>query len=228
MLLLTVGGLCCRSSSEEVFEAFIVDPNETNIEFFWRDDKGEILRSFGNLKTFVEKSGRRLRFAMNGGMYQADNKPLGLFIQNQKTLTPLNTRDGGSGNFYIKPNGVFYITTDKKAFVVTTQEFRDDGRVNSATQSGPMLLVDGNINPEFKENSDNLNIRNGVCVLGDGKILFAISRKEVNFYDFAAYFQKSGCRNALYLDGYVSRMYLPEKKLAGLDGDFGVIIGATE
>jgi uncharacterized protein YigE (DUF2233 family) len=58
--------------------------------------------------------------------------------------------------------------------------------------------------------------------------MFAISRKEVSFYDFALYFKNSGCRNALYLDGFVSRMYLPEKNIEHLDGEFGVIIGVTE
>ena len=91
-----------------------------------------------------------------------------------------------------------------------------------------MLISDGNINSQFKENSDNLNIRNGVCTLDDGKIVFAISRREVNFYDFAVYFQNLGCRNALYLDGFVSRMYLPEKEWTDKGGDFGVIVAVAE
>jgi uncharacterized protein YigE (DUF2233 family) len=160
-------------------------------------------------------------------MYQTDNKPLGLYIENQKTLVPLNTQ-AGTGNFYLRPNGVFYITTDNKAFVTATEDFRDDGRVKFATQSGPLLVVDGSINPEFKKDSANVYLRNGVCVRDDGKTIFAISRREVNFYEFAGYFQKSGCRNALYLDGYVSRMYLPENNFTDLDGDFGVIIGIRE
>jgi len=164
---------------------------------------------------------------MNGGMYQEDQKPLGLFIQNGKTITPLNTREA-KGNFYLKPNGVFYISNDNRAALVTTENFRDEGGIKFATQSGPMLLVAGEINSQFQPNSENLNIRNGVCVLEDNRIIFAISRKMVNFYDFALYFKNLGCLNALYLDGFVSRMYLPEKKLEQLGGDFGVILGITE
>lgn len=231
-ILLLAGCLSCYSNSEknadEHYADFIVSPNDANVEFFWKDDAGEILKSIGNLKKYAEKNNKKLRFAMNGGMYQEDNKPLGLFIENQKTVTPLNTREGAKGNFYIKPNGVFYITNDGRAFVVPTAEFKTDGSVKFATQSGPMLVAGGAVNSEFTPNSDNLNIRNGVCVLPDGRILFSISRREVNFHDFAVHFQKAGCRNALYLDGFVSRMYLPEKDLKDTGGNFGVIIGVVE
>ncbi len=36
------------------------------------------------------------------------------------------------------------------------------------------------------------------------------------------------CRNALYLDGLVSRTYLPAQRWIQTDGDFGVMIGVTE
>jgi uncharacterized protein YigE (DUF2233 family) len=219
----------CRTNdaSDENFTALIVSANNANVHFYWQDDEGKLLKNIENLKKQVEKNGQRLRFAMNGGMYQEDNKPLGLFIQDGKALTPLNTRSG-EGNFYLKPNGVFYIRKDKQSFIVPTQDFKDDGQINYATQSGPMLLIDGNINAEFKQHSDNLNIRNGVCVLADNRIVFAISRREVNFYDFAEYFKNLGCRNALYLDGFVSRMYAPEANIEQTDGNFGVIIGIAE
>lgn len=227
---LVLGGAACRSEekkADENFTAFIVDPRQANIEFFWSNADGEIFKSFENVKKEFEKNGKKLRFAMNGGMYQEDQKPLGLFIQNGKTLAPLNRREA-SGNFYLKPNGVFGVRKDNSAFLVTTENFADDGQIKFATQSGPMLLVDGNINAQFTEKSDNLNIRNGVCVLQDGKVIFAISRRAVNFYDFANYFREAGCRDALYLDGFVSRMYLPEKDRTDLDGDFGVIIAVVE
>jgi uncharacterized protein YigE (DUF2233 family) len=132
------------------------------------------------------------------------------------------------GNFYLKPNGVFYITTDNRAFVCTTPEFVNRKNIKYATQSGPMLVVDGKLHPAFTEGSTNLNIRSGVGVLPNNKIVFAISKTEINFYDFAKYFQNLGCKNALYLDGFVARAYLPEKNWMQLDGNFGVMIGVTE
>jgi uncharacterized protein YigE (DUF2233 family) len=88
-----------------------------------------------------------------------------------------------------------------------------------------MLVINGKIHPEFKLGSSYVNIRNGVGILPNGNVLFAISKEEINLYDFAQYFKQAGCNNALYLDGFVSRMYCPEKKQYSLDGNFGVMIG---
>jgi acetyl esterase/lipase len=121
------------------------------------------------------------------------------------------------------------IQGDRRAFVKQTGEFDNrEEQIEFATQSGPMLVVDGSINAQFKPDSNNINIRNGVCVTENGAIFFSISRREVNFYNFAEHFRQAGCRDALYLDGFVSRMYLPEKGVEQIDGDFGVIIGVVE
>lgn len=178
------------------------------------------------LKSWLAKRGQRLVFAMNGGMYRAGNQPLGLFIEKGKIKAPLDTASG-AGNFYLKPNGVFYTTTKNQAVVCRTEDFVYDPAIAYATQSGPMLVLDGRIHSAFKSGSKNLNIRNGVGILPDGRAVFVLSRQEVSLYEFAAYFQQLGCRNALYLDGLVSRMYLPEKGWVQADGDFGVIIGVA-
>ncbi|HEV7230206.1 MAG TPA: phosphodiester glycosidase family protein, partial [Bacteroidia bacterium] len=167
-----------------------------------------------------------LLFATNGGMYKPDNSPQGLFIQSGKVLAKLDTASG-SGNFYLKPNGVFYITSGKQAFICNTSSFKDSGQVLFATQSGPILVIDGKIHSGFTRGSKNLNIRNGVGILPDNRIVFAMSKEPISFYDFANYFKSLGCKNALYLDGFVSRTYLPEKKWEQTDGNFGVIIGVT-
>ena len=98
---------------------------------------------------------------------------------------------------------------------------------NEVSQSGPMLVIDGQIHPAFKEGSTNLNIRNGVGILPGNKVIFAMSKTEIKFYDFANYFKTTGCKNALYLDGLVSRTYLPSKDWIQTDGNFGVIIAVT-
>ncbi len=85
-------------------------------------------------------------------------------------------------------------------------------------------MINGKINNAFTKGSENLNIRNGVGILPNGNVVFAMSKKMIFFYDFANYFKYLGCKKALYLDGYVSRMYLPSKSYNDLGGDFGVII----
>lgn len=206
---------------------FIVDPHIQDVTLYWKDEKGETLKNFANLLRFVENKKKHLVFAMNAGMYKKDGSPQGLYIENHQVLALLDTASG-AGNFYMKPNGVFYLTDENKGNVCKTTDFILNDHIKYATQSGPLLLIDGQIHPSFKKGSSNVNIRNGVGILPGGKIIFAISKKEINFYDFAIYFQNLGCKNALYLDGFVSRMYLPEENWIQLDGNFGVMIGVTE
>lgn len=114
----------------------------------------------------------------------------------------------------MQPNGIFYLTADHKPVICRTADFRPVKNIRYATQSGPMLVVNGSINPLFKKESHNLNIRNGVGILPGGKIVFAMSKEAVNFYDFADHFRQIGCSNALYLDGFVSRTFFPAATLA--------------
>lgn len=228
VLLLSISS--CQTlppDAQNEFANFIVDPKTTNIEFFWKNDRGEIFRSIENLKKYVEGSGRSLKFAMNGGMYEPGNVPKGLFVQNGQTLIPLDTKNG-EGNFYLEPNGVFYLSFDGQPFITETKNFQTNADVKFATQSGPMLIVNGEINSKFAKDSANLQIRNGAGILPDKSVVFAISRQKISLYKFAEHFKNLGCREALYLDGYVSRMYAPESKFEQLDGDFGVIIGIAE
>lgn len=213
--------------TDDRFVTYIVDTKKQDIKLYWKDDKQENFKSILNLKSWLDNKHQKLLFAMNGGMYKQDNSPQGLFIENQGTVTPLDTASG-NGNFYLKPNGIFYITTNNIPIICATTKFTDNGQIKYATQSGPMLVIDGQIHPAFKEGSTNLNIRNGVGILPDNKIIFAMSKKEINFYDFANYFKSLGCKNALYLDGLVSRTYLPEKEWIQTDGNFGVLIGVTK
>jgi len=188
--------------------SYRVDPRRSTLRLYYYDAQGRRYGSLGGLRAGLAARGRCLDFAMNGGMFAPDFAPQGLFIENGKTLTPLDTA-AGAGNFYLKPNGVFYLSTDRSAHIVPTAAFRPDGRVAYATQSGPLLVIDGQLHPAFKLNSPNRQIRNGVGILPDGSVLLAISRTKINFYDFAEYFHRAGCRQALYLDGFVSRTYSP-------------------
>lgn len=212
---------------DDRFISYTVDPKKQNLAFYWKNEKGENFQNAENLKLWLKKQKRELVFATNGGMYKKDHSPQGLYIENKNQKNKIDTTNG-NGNFYLKPNGIFYTTTDKTAKICISNDFTDNGKIKYATQSGPMLVINGKIHSAFKENSTNVNIRNGVGILPNNKILFAMSKKEINFYQFAEYFKSMGCKNALYLDGFVSRTYLPEKKWAQTDGDFGVIIAVLK
>lgn len=212
------------SKNEDVFLTYKVKAYSPDLKLYWKDTSGKQILNFENLKIIAESENKTLVFAMNGGMYDKDFSPKGLFIENGKTLTKLDKVQKAFGNFYLQPNGVFYLTNENKGVVCKTEEF-ENINVKFATQSGPMLLINGEMHPKFIKGSKNLNIRNGVGILPNGNILFVMSKQKINFYDFATYFKYKGCKNALYLDGYVSKTYLPEKNWIDSGGNFGVIVG---
>lgn len=226
LLVFVFGFSYIQNHNDDRFVSYSIDPTQKQIKLYWKDDKQQHFKSIQNLKSWLEQHHQKLEFAMNAGMYKKDNSPQGLYIENKKLLSPIDTAKG-NGNFYLKPNGIFYLTTKNKAVICTTEEFKHFSEVQYATQSGPMLVIDGKIHSDFKQGSTNVHIRNGVGILPDGKIIFAMSKKKINFYDFAEYFKKLGCRNALYLDGFVSRTFLPKENWIQTDGNFGVIIGVV-
>lgn len=219
---------CQDKSYEKDYVIYEVDPKQEAIEMYYHNEKSVPIRSLGNLQEFLALRNKEVIFAMNGGMFEPNNIPKGLYIENGQELQPLDTLVGGKGNFYLPPNGVFYVTEENKAEVVPTSAYKHSSAIKYATQSGPMLLIDGQINKEFTQGSINLNIRNGVGIRPTGEVVFAMSKEKVNFYDFAKLFQEMGCIDALYLDGFVSRAYLPSKGWTQTDGDFGVIIGIAQ
>ena len=198
------------------------------IKMFHSDNSGNIFGNFVNLKKYLKKQNRTLKFAMNGGMYLKDLSPQGLYIEGGKLLKNVNLKYSDYGNFYMQPNGVFFIAKDGSASVVKSSEFKLSKNIEYATQSGPMLVIDGKINSKFNPSSKSFYVRNGVGILPSGKLLFAISKEPIRFYDFAKFFKKSGCENALYLDGFVSRIYLPSKGITNQDFIFGIIIAEVQ
>lgn len=207
------------------FISYVTSPGQ-RIQLFYQDDHGRRFGSLGRLQDWLAQRHQTLLFATNGGMYSPSGMPKGLFIQAQKLVTPLDTASG-AGNFYLKPNGVFYLTASQRAGICPTGQFRGGAGIAYATQSGPLLVHQGQLNQAFRPGSANLVVRNGVGILPNGQAIFVLSRVKVNLYDFATYFQRLGCREALYLDGFVSRLYCPAQGWRQKDGDFGVIIGVA-
>jgi uncharacterized protein YigE (DUF2233 family) len=213
---------------DEKFVNYIVNSQNQELKFFWKQKDNSNYGNFQILKSELKKQNKELVFAVNGGMFNKNHSPQGLYIENGVTLSQLDTLSGDYGNFYLQPNGVFYLTDKMKPIICITKDFKSNSKISYATQSGPMLVIDSKIHPKFKEGSENMHIRNGVGILPDGTLLFAMSKKIINFYDFASYFKENGCENALYLDGYVSRTYLSEKDWEQNGNDFGVIIAVIK
>lgn len=212
---------------DNTFDCYIVNIQKSKLRFFWRNKNGQEYRSFKNLLYQLHRQNETLLFATNAGMYTPQNAPQGLYVENSKQMIPLDLSPQGDGNFYMKPNGVFMIDTEGNAHIQTSEEFvKCKDSILHATQSGPMLLNQGKIHPTFTQGSSNKYIRNGVGIISPHQVVFIISQKPVNFYDFASLFKDYfKCKEALYLDGAISQMFLPEIGRFDLEGDFGPMIG---
>jgi uncharacterized protein YigE (DUF2233 family) len=166
---------------------------------------------------------------MNAGMFDEAGKPIGLAVADGRELKAINRRENGGGNFHMQPNGVFLVRRDGSAEVVTTQAFGFSSDIVAATQSGPMLVIEGALNPRFSADGTSRYVRNGVGVDGDGVPVFVISDAPVSFGKFARLFRDAlGCRNALYLDGSVSSLWDPANNRMDSFAGLGPMVVAIE
>jgi uncharacterized protein YigE (DUF2233 family) len=185
------------------------------------------LGSFAAVNAMLGAAGEALTFAMNAGMYHPDRRPVGLYIEDGVELAPLVTAEG-PGNFGLLPNGVFCIG-DAFAVIESRTYAAAPPACRYATQSGPMLVIDGALHPRFLPDSTSLYVRNGVGVSADGQTAtFAISGAAVNFDTFGRLFRDAlGTPNALFLDGSISRLYAPALDRDDIGFPMGPIIGTV-
>lgn len=196
----------------------------------WQDDaRGKPLRNFSNVKAELAP-GESLGFAMNAGMFHADYRPVGLLVIDGQELSPIVT-SAGWGNFGLLPNGVFCSGGNRPFQVIESRAFaKASPECRLATQSGPMLVINGDLHPRFLVDSDSRYIRNGVGVSPDGQTAwFAISNSPVTFHEFGRLFRDGlGARDALYFDGSISRLYAPGVNRADFGRSLGPIVGLVQ
>ena len=198
-------GTCSLTDPSLTLQSYTVDPQRERIVMYWQNEDGQAWGSLRSLLGDINRDGQ-VQMAMNGGIYDKAYAPLGLYIEKGRQLTPLNRASGG-GNFFIRPGGVFYLR-GQNAGIVSINKFRASPAIRYAVQSGPMLIENGKINWRLKPSASSRKLRNGVGITGDGKVVFMLSARETNFYDFACYAQaKLNVRQMLYLDGTISKMY---------------------
>lgn len=197
-----------------------------DIRLFLRDKSNDILGSFNAVDAVIGDD--TLAFAMNAGMYHEDRRPVGLYIENSETITPAST-GGGYGNFGLLPNGIFCINDQLQVWESGAYATQMPA-CTYATQSGPMLVIDGELHPKLRADGTSKLIRNGVGTNDDNtRATFVISNDAVNFHTFARFFRDHlALPNALFLDGSVSRIHAPS--IGRSDGGFslGPIIGIVD
>ncbi|GLI94343.1 phosphodiester glycosidase family protein [Methylocystis echinoides] len=204
------------------------DARQSPIRLYLRDDAGALYGGFSALADALAAKGETLAFAMNAGMYAPDYAPVGLYVESGRTLHGVNTA-GGEGNFHMKPNGVFWVDGARAGVTDTGRFLKSRARPAYATQSGPMLVVGGRINPHIHESGTSEKFRNGVCVTGGHVAHFAISDQPVTFHQFATLFRdRLHCADALFLDGgAASAIYAPSIARHDRFHPMGPLIGVT-
>lgn len=213
----------CRAVSFEAADYTVceIDLRRYRVGLFWQGPDGRPYGSLYAFKRAMAAAGDPPVVSMNAGMYHEDLSPVGLFVSGGRQLNPANEGDG-DGNFFMKPNGVFYADGDRAGILETEAYLRQAPAAGLATQSGPLLVVDGALHPLFSDDGPSRKIRNGIGVRDDHTVVFAISRDGVSFGSFARLFRDAlGCRNALYLDGSISALSAPD----GLSVGWGIRVG---
>jgi len=220
----------CRSLTyhDDNYTVCEFDTQKDKIELANLDTNGVPYGSFSYLQQALATKGQVLEFAMNAGMFDASLKPVGLYIENGKRLKKLN-RKNGAGNFHLKPNGVFYVAGNTAGVMETEAFARSDIKPDFATQSGPMLVIDGAVHPKLSPDGTSTKIRNGVGMVDDHTVEFVISDGFVTFYDFASLFlEELNCDNALFLDGSVSSLYSRELSRNDFLARLGPLVTVTQ
>lgn len=212
---------CCNTTIEDASYVICEFDARDDIELFLRDASGGPLAQFERVREVLTARKRTLLFAMNAGMYHEDRSPVGLYVENGRELKKLSTAKG-SGNFGMRPNGVFYIDKAGAAVLETSAFARRKLKPRFATQSGPMLVIDGKLHPRFRKDSTSRNRRNGVGIKGR-RVVFVLADTPVTFHQFARVFRDVlKTPNALYLDGSISRLYALD---IGRNDFFGLPMG---
>ena len=206
-----------------------VAPAEETLRLFRAAPDGTPYGHFSVLDEALRDMGEELVFATNGGMYHDDRSPVGHYIEDGTEQMRVIASDG-PGNFGLLPNGVFCIGKGWAQIYETGHYLSVNPACRYATQSGPMLVINGELHPDFLPDSTSRYIRNGVGASADGsRVVFAISNNTVTFHDFGTFFRDAlNLPNALFLDGNVSRLYAPGIGRDDLGFRMGPIVAVTE
>ncbi len=218
-----------RSFDGLAYTACEVDPRTDALRLFLDAPSGEKFGQFSSIDNTLQEDGKVLAFAMNAGMYHDDRAPVGLYIEDGQEIMRV-IPNPGPGNFGLLPNGVFCIRENRADVIETLTYAATPPECRHATQSGPMLVIDGDLHPRFLADSTSRYVRNGVGTSEDGsRVVFVISDQAVTFHEFGRIFRDDlGLPQALFFDGSVSRLHAPQLGRSDFGRWMGPIVGVVE
>jgi len=99
---------------------------------------------------WLESEGQTIIAVTNAGIFEPGLIPTGLYVESSIELHPVNLEDG-YGNFYLKPNGVFYVSNHQLGILESSRFLEEGLEVEYALQSGPLLIQQQEIHPAFTQ-----------------------------------------------------------------------------
>ena len=220
---------CTRLTFDDApFTICEIDARAADIRLFLRDEDGVPYATFGRVDGALRARGERLVLGMNAGMYHEDRRPVGHYVENgieEMRVVP----KAGPGNFGLLPNGILCLRQGRADVMETMRFLEIAPDCRHATQSGPMLVIDGDLHPRFLPDSTSLYIRNGVGSSADGThLVWAISEVPVTFHHFGRLFRDAlNVPQALFLDGNVSRLFIAATGRSDFGRAMGPILGVV-
>jgi uncharacterized protein YigE (DUF2233 family) len=190
---------CSGKPPAQAYTVCAVDASR--LEVFWLDEKNAPFLNVHTLQTWLAKRGRQLVFATNAGEFKSATEPEGLLIASGITRHEINLKDG-TGNFYEKPNGVFWVN-EGTPHIDGSERFNGlKLKPSIATQAGPLLIVDGKPRLDLGTFKGKTHSRSAVCIDSSGAAKFVFSSESVTIASLGEYMDKQlRCSAALYLDG---------------------------
>ena len=203
----------CALNASQPYDTVHVNPVLHNVTLHWRNPaSNEPFKNTQNVVAWLERAGHSVIAVTNAGIFEPGLVPTGLYVEKGQELRPLNLEEG-YGNFYLKPNGVFFTRNTRFGILESERFSATKPEIDYALQSGPLLLEDNKIHPAFTPGSKNCRLRSGIGISDDGQAIIAITNGTVNFFDFAAWFRDTaGVTDALYLDGAISMLHTRERR----------------
>jgi uncharacterized protein YigE (DUF2233 family) len=225
VLLVLAFSACSYGQQKQDVIVKICTPEKISI--YWKDNSGAPYKTFERL--FQQNN--KLLYAMNAGMFgpEADARPVGLFIQDGVKLRKLKITSSDKYNFGMQPQAVFLITRQHKAAVVTVSDYQkmNEGNIWLATQSAPMVVINGSINPKLTTSS-SAYVRNGIGILPDEKVLMVCTKHPVTFRQFAQLFINYKCTAAMYFDGAIANLLSRDEAKQDFYKSYGTFIGVSK
>lgn len=198
----------CVLNAVVPYDTLHINPARHHVSLHWKHPMThQPFETIQSVTKWLEDRGDSILAVTNAGIFEPGLIPTGLYVENGHELRPLNM-DDGDGNFYLKPNGVFFAQNHQFKILSTAQFDAQRPTVETALQSGPLLLQAHQVHPAFTPGSRNCRLRSGIGLLANGHAIIAISNGAVNFYDFATWFRDVvRATDALYLDGSISVLH---------------------